>query len=469
MAWTETKPGVWQRPIGDNERFIKFIGDRAHKTGREHWSVTSGASFALNPPLEPSELEARCLEAWSALRFEHPSIACTANDEEGKLTYHVPSPDALKSWAKETFTLHGDTSADNVIASLKPSRYTTAHLLPSPEGKHQILLHLAHWRTDGFGALQLINSFLQNLFSSLPLPWGEEPCRLTPSIETILSLPATPTPEITTATSHYLQTLAHTRNAAGVSLSPGTESPSTLPQGTRGATFRFSPATTASIRSTCAANSFSLLSAVHAACALLTLELCPSEDKSYTSTIRLSLRPYLPAPYGNNNPAYAAGLYTGGYMFPLAPGTSFLDACKLYENEYKQGVTEDLLKSRREYAVRVLDIITKNQNQGNAVPPPVQSEIDISSVGDAEELVSSSRSFQVRREGGDKDVRVEVEVHDVLIGVETLTRQMYCFVWEFRGRLGLRIVYNEGYYTEERVKGMVGRLGEILVGGLGLE
>ncbi|KAK4464466.1 hypothetical protein QBC42DRAFT_320034 [Cladorrhinum samala] len=469
MTWTETKPGIWQRPIGENERFIKLIGDRGHQAGREHWSVTAGASFALNKTLTPTELSAKCREAWCRLRFEHPSIACTADDEEGKLTYHVASAESLAAWANESFSVHERSSVDDVIASFKPSQYTTAHLLPAVHaGNPQILIHSAHWRTDGFGALQLIDSFLDSLckaiiYNNFPIPvlaWGQEPARLAPGIEEVLSLPIEPTPDIISAAQDYLKTVAHTRNAAGVSLTPGTES--SLPAGTRSAALRLSPAVTSGIRSACDSNSISLLSAVHAACAALTLESCPpsAPARPYTSTIRLSLRPHLPEPY-RNNPAYAAAIYTGGYMFPVPADTAFLEACKLYEAEYRRGVTPELLKSRREYAIQVFNNLQgQAASKANPSPPaPVQSEVDISSVGNAEELVKVSRTCG----------HVALGVDDVVIGVETLTRQTYCFVYEFQGRLGLRIVYNEAFYTHERVEGMVKRLGEILVSGLGLE
>ncbi|KAF2204956.1 hypothetical protein GQ43DRAFT_453451 [Delitschia confertaspora ATCC 74209] len=451
MPWTETKPGLWQRPIGENEKFIKFIGDRAHQTGREHWSVTSGATFTLNKVLDSSELSGKCMEAWCALRFKHPSIACTA--ENDKLTYFVPSTVSVIDWAKETFTVHGsDVSEVNVVATLQPSRYTTAHLLPTEK---KVLLHFAHWRTDGYGALQLVNAFLDKLCWSVNddntvLPWGQEVKRLTPSIEEVLHLPITATPDIIVATKEYMKTLAHTRGAVGVALKSDRQP---APAGTQSTRFRLSETDTRAVLDACNARNISLLSAVHASCAALTyLEASPEHrDKHYTSTMRFSLRPHLPKPYCTAD--FAATLYTGGYMFPVPASQSWLANAKQYEEQYNTGITADFLKSRRQYAIDVLGILQK----GASPSDPPQSEVDISSVGDAEALVSPQQRH------GD----TVLEVQDVSIGVETLTRQIYCFLWTFGGRLELSLVYNEAYYEADRAKQMVQRLGNILMTELG--
>ena len=96
-------------------------------------------------------------------------------------------------------------------------------------------------------------------------------------------------------------------------------------------------------------------------------------------------------------------------------------------------------------------------------PPPQQSaasEIDISNVGDVGELVEQWH----RDESGE----VVLEVRDVGVGVETLTRQVYCFFWVWRGRLELELVWNEAFYTGERCGGLVSGIREVLLRELGL-
>lgn len=446
MPWSQAGPGHYQRPIGENEKFIKTIGDCAHASAREHWSITSTASFKMTEPLKGDDLSTKFRHAWKALRYVHPSIASTADQE--KLNYIVPDINALDRWAKETFFVHDENiSADDLIASLKPSPYVTAYYLSESS---QLILHTAHWRTDGFGALQLLNAFF-DAFSAVPdrdpvdLPWGQEVDRLVPSIEEVLNLPVAATPEIKTTADQYIATLTHTKGAVGVSYRGDK---STLPSGTRSARLRLSQSTTMAILEACRARNISVLSAVHASVAAITYAGAPagSKNKHYTSTMRFSLRPYLPEPY--NTPRFASGLYTGGYMFKVPASQSWAENAKQYSKEYHLGVTREFMLARRQYALCVQDLLRKNIPTES--PPP--SEVDISSVDDAELLVSP-----VHKSGDGA-----LEILDVSIGVETLTRQMYCFVWTFRNQMEFNMVYNEAFYETTFPAQLLGNLKEVL-------
>ena len=436
MPWSEVRPGHYQRPIGENEKFIKAVGDRAHASGREHWSITCSASFILTKPLNEDTLYTQLRNAWKALRFEHPNIAATA--EEETLNYIVPNKETLEAWAKETFFIH-DTdktvTADDLTATFRPHPQLTAHYLPETS---QLVIHTAHWRTDGFGALQLLNAYFEN-WSNLPenhpaeFPWGQEVERLLPSVEHILNLPITATPEIDAATENYISTLAYARGAIGLSYKGDKR---TLPSGTRSARLRLSESDTNAISEVCSAQSISVLSAVHASVASITCAGTPADsksDKHYTSTVRLSLRPHLPEPY--NSSRSASGLYTGGYFYKVPASQSWSMNAKQYDEEYRRGVTSDFLMTRRQYALRVQEIQRKAAVPAEGPPP---SEVDISSVDDANLLVESDH----------RGLEGSIEVVDVSVGVETLTRQMYCFVWTFRNQIEFNLVYNEAYYDQ---------------------
>lgn len=460
MAWAEKKPGIHQRPIGDNEKFIKLIGDRAHALGREHWSVTSKATFELTEPLEESELVRLCYIAWIALRFDHPSIASTADDET--LTYVVPDRNSLRAWAGETFISHtADVSTDDLIATLAPSRYATAHLVTAESA---ILLHLPHWRTDGYGALHLLNEYLEHLAYMITggtpsideLQWGSETSRLVPSLEEALKLPAKATPEVEQSAKKYLSTVALGRDAVGVEVPVDVE-PRTLPRGTQSARLRFTEAETQAVLQACKAKQISLDASVHATCGAVTYTgaAAAAQDRPYTSTMRFSMRPHMPRPY--NGPQGAAGLYTGGYMIQVPASQSWSENAKQYSTEYSLGVTPEFLNCRREYAKKVLEMVS----QKLPPPMPLSSEIDISSVGDTEKLVFA-------RHTGSNSQSV-LEIRDVSIGVETLSRQMYCFLWIFRSQLELNLVYNEAFHSAGQASQLVQRMRKVLMTKLGCE
>lgn len=457
MAWVETEPGTHQRPLGENEKFIKFIGDRAHALGREHWSVTSKAAFDLTQPIEQSELSRSCYNAWIALRFKHPSIASIADGET--LTYVVPDRNSVEAWADETFTSHtADFSSDDLIATLTPSRFATAHLIIA---ESVILLHLPHWRTDGYGALHLLNEYLDQLAHTITggvspideLQWAIETSRLVPSLEDALQLPTKASAEVEQSAKKYLSTATLLRDTVGVEVSADV-GPETMPGGTRSARLRFTEAETQLLLRACEAKDISLTASVHATCATVTCAGAAATDqvRPYTSTMRFSMRPFLHAPY--NGPEGAAGLYTGGYLIQVPASRSrrsWSENAKTYSTEYRQGVTPDFSSCRREYGKQALGMLS----QKPPPPTPLSSEIDISSVEDADKLVSAVHTGSSRQ--------CVLEVRNISIGVETLSRQMYCFLWIFRGQLEFNLMYNEAFHSPDRAMKLVQRMRGVLM------
>ena len=304
--------------------------------------------------------------------------------------------------------------------------------------------------------MQLLNAFFEAV-SALPdgeaadLLWGQETERLVPSIEEVLNLPNQATPEITTAADKYISTIALTKGAVGLKYQ-GDES--TLPSGTRSARLSLSQSTTKAIFVACRARKISVLSAVHATVAAITYAgaTADSKDKHYTSTMRFGLRPYLPELYGTSR--FASALYTGGYMVQVPASQSWAENAEQYNEEYRRGVTAEFLLARREYALKVQKRIRIPMPVESLMSPP--SEVDISSVDDAELLVSP-----VHKSGDGA-----LLIHDVSIGVETMTRQMYCFFWTFRGQIELSMVYNEAFYGSNLPVELLGRMEEVIRMGL---
>lgn len=451
MLWTELTTGVYERPIGENEQFIKLIGDRAHGLGREHWSVTSKAGFELVKSLPSEELVQKCQQTWKSLRFQHPSIASEAT-KDSTLTYQVSNQKSLDAWVGETFYTHiAGVTLDDLIAALKPTKFVTVHLLL---GEPAIVLHFPHWRTDGYGALQLINAFLEQLTltitgAAVETTWGEEAERLVPTIEEVLQLPVEASQEVRDQAKKFLATAGLLYTTVGLEASPGT--PAQLPKGTRGANTRFSKSETDDILEACRKQGFPLEAAVQASCAAVTYQEAADGDreKPYTSTMRFSLRPFMKSPY--DGPAFASALCTGGYLEQVPATNTWIDNARYYAEKYETGVTPEFLQTRRQYAKEVLSALS----QTPPPTPPASSEIDISSVGDASKLVSEQFV--------DGSGSVVVKVKDVSIGVETLSRQVYCFVWIFHGQLELRAVYNEAFYGVERMESLVERLRKVLL------
>ena len=447
MPWSEVAPGKLQRAVGENETFIKLIGDQGHPLGREHWAINSIASFNATSSLEEEDLPSLFLKAWKALRFDHPSIAAYAADGN-ILEYTVPDVAALNQWAADTFHVVDDKTADELIPELKPEAYVTLTYLPKAK---EILSHTAHWRTDGIGVLLLIDALFDIVTRTTPvdphkLAWGEEVARLAPAVEDAATMPSEPTEAIKALGQKCVETFYHAAGAIGIPYEGGD---TTLPSGTRSSRLVFSTSETSSIVSQCKTMGFSVTSAIHASVAATNHALASSsnKDKHYTSTIRFSLRPYLPSPY--STPVYASGLYTTGWMKAVPASASWTDNAKAYDEEYRKGLSKEYIDSHRQYALGLSDLI-RNMPQ-NQDPPP--SDVDISSIGIAESLIA--------RDKGTPDRGIEVQ--NVSVGVEILTRQCVCFVWTFRDQLNLNIVYNESFHEEEDMVMFLDTLRGILV------
>jgi hypothetical protein len=183
MSWSKVSEQRYQRPLGENETFIKILGDAARPFDREHWAISIITSVTPLGSLAKDNQSSLFREAWKALRFSHPTIAAYIVDET-KLVYDIPDLTALEKWTAETFQVIEGKTADEVIASTTRVPYATMTFLPKTG---ELLGRSQHWRTDGIGGLILMDDFLdlaaQSAIDTSSLPWGEEIVRLATCVE----------------------------------------------------------------------------------------------------------------------------------------------------------------------------------------------------------------------------------------------------------------------------------------------
>lgn len=413
---------------------IKWIGDQGHSAGKEQWSINATGTFIATAPggrLTSDELWRRVRKAWMCLRFQHPGIASTADEQN--LEYHVPDPTILGNWADETLHRLSDagTTVGDFCANLGYSPYAVGYFFAATG---QFLIHTSHWRTDGQGAFGLLNAFFEALAADMDpytLSWGEEVNRLPPSIEETLDIPKQPTDAIRQATADCLASGRHVVGSVGLPFQDSS------PGGTRSLRRTLSQPLTELITKACQARGLRLVSAVHAS--LATANFAESHGQGhYTSNIRFSLRPYLKAPY--NGAEYSAALYTGSYMAKVEPGTLWQNIAAYYDRLYRDGLSPEFLIARRQFAVQALGMMQAGGPGGKR--PPSRSEIDISSVDEAQILIAPV----IQGRGADG---LKVEVMDVALGLECQAKECYLFFWVFRGRIELNLVYNEAFYEEK--------------------
>lgn len=456
------QPGLWQRPIGDNESMIKMIGDVGQASGKDVWSISATACFSFGGTVfaNPKPLTQALRDGWTALRFHHPSIATLA--ETTSLHYHVPGEQELARWLEDTFiVLHGpESTVDELLGTLPPKSYACCYFLEADQGNdvHQIILHLSHWRTDGIGVLHLLDAFLRLTVEHLQdrhfdaytqLPWGQETSQLVPSVEHALELPHNPTETIHKATKMYLESLSYAKSALGIAPTSPSRNATRLP------TMSFSAEQTTKLLSACSQRNIRFEAALHAsvtaaACSLAAPSPTPTSHQQHhhhSSTLRHSLRPHLPAPY--NGVAGAAGLYTAGYLVRVPTGginieRAWLDNARYYESEYAKGATPELICSRRQYAVEMKAILTASTAVNDVGPPP--SGLDMSWVPGAEDLV---QTVYYGREEKEKEGRGPVlRVDGIGVSVDVLSRHVYVFSWMFREQIHFRLAFNRSLYDD---------------------
>ncbi|KAI5866393.1 hypothetical protein GGS23DRAFT_617509 [Durotheca rogersii] len=153
------------------------------------------------------------------------------------------------------------------------------------------------------------------------------------------------------------------------------------------------------------------------------------------------MRPHLRSPY--NGLSGASGLYTAAYFVKVSADQTWLQNAKQYETEYRDGDTPELLCSRRQYALVMKGIL---ENIPPPDPPP--SGLELSYVPNAQALAkpihASTAGF--------------IEVTDIGVGIEVVSRHLYIFGWIFKGKLAFRLVYNEAFYDRafgERILALV--------------
>lgn len=444
MKWNETdQKGVFSRLIGENETFIKLVGDAGLPLNREHWAINSVATVVPTGSFISTDLATHFRRAWAHLRFQHPSLAAEVSPDNASLLYTVPADGtALDAWVSRTFSVAtvAKSSAD-VIPTFQPTPYAKLVYIPQ---SGELLGHTAHWRTDGIGVLLLLDTLLALACKPSPLPdpaslaWGAEVECLAPAIEDAAGIPEESTPALKERGAALVATFSHAVGAIGI---PYLGDAATLPAGTLSAALTFNVETTEKIVTACKARGVSVTAAVHASVAGANYALADTvaaRDKHYTSTVRFALRPYLPEPY--STPAFAAGLYTTGWMKRVEARASWAERLQAYQDEYRKGITRDFLDSHREYAAQLGELIRNPPQAGRGQTSP-PSDVDISSIGVAEKLI--------RRCYGTPEAGFEVKA--VSVGVEILSRQAVTFVWTFRDQLNLSVVYNESFHSADQM------------------
>lgn len=448
-SWKETTPGRFERPFDSIELFFLTLVRLMAPMKREHWSINLVAQFRAR--LAPDEVLCRFKNAWITMRYDHPEIACTAEDDTK--VYQVPDPLALDAWVRETFVVAADTDkVEDVVASFQPQSLPSMHFFPR---SCEVLINISHWRTDGHGSINLLNNFFKAVGRPRAVEFGDEGKNLSPSMDEAASFTTAAVGGNESQFNQRATDLMSTYINNMPSISLPHKSQAIMPLGTRRVEHQFDAKTTSKIISACKKIDLSVTMAFHAAMIQVTQQLAPKESSAnkYTSLITFSLRPGMPSPF-NDSAAYATSVYIIGLPLVVAPSTFQQNLVQLrpfYKRPLPPSPESDLAPIVVPYSRGMTELVRRPPQTD--VPP--STEPSLSSLGVVDRYLGSGHG--------------DVEVVRFAVGVEMQTRQIACHLWTWRGRMVLSACYNEAFYEEQFVRDFLARIEGVLFVELGVD
>lgn len=448
FPWKEIAPGKVERGLDSSERFLKAVAVPFKELGRENWAlnIVIKASF---PDGNTSATTEALRQAWVKVRYYHPFIAARLHIEENKFEYTTPDQRAVQQWLSESFFVHESKTVDGFLLQAAWSEFSSVHYFPDSS---EVVMRTHHWLVDGVGGLHLANRFLELYAAGGPAPeFGSEARFLPPCLSDAAGLPEPK--EAAALEKAQARFMDFAGNLPSIGL-PIEESP-TGPGGTKRQHISFSQQKLDALLQACRAKGTTIAAAIHAALAIVTQEKAYKSDlaKNFTSVAFFDYRKYLPEPY-NDVQQFPMGVWMLGLPFFLPPGdfSAQAEACK---KVYKQPVARDVFPMFEYYE----GLCGMMADAFGAPPPPglpLPSQPQFSSIG----LVDG----KIRRAYSGENPLTVISVEPVL---DSMVTTPVIFQWTFNGTFYINACYNEKWQKDSLMEGLLQRIGEVLMEGMG--
>ncbi|KAL3471750.1 hypothetical protein BJX99DRAFT_236912 [Aspergillus californicus] len=424
MGWSEVSPGRWECPLGGMEDYFSYIVDNsaAHCNGRQDLVILSTFTVDINVP----DVEAALKQAWKRLRYKHPQLAATT--EENKKVYEVPDESSLQEWVENTFIVSAAVDVTEMYRTVKPINQSTLYYIPNSS---ELALRVRHHISDGIGSLRAMHYFFKVLEepSSEPIPWGSEPIRLPPSFEEALGNPPL-TPEESEKGAARMWAYMGNMPGIGVPTKNGT-----VPAGeSLNVETCLSPATTAALIKASKERGISVTATVHAAYVQTLINHADpnSNTTRYTGITAHNVRKYLP-----QTPEYqdAFSLYYSAQFATVNLPASVSEIARQLHHHYQMSLNPDALRVHDAFTKTICAVVRTPEYQA----APVPSDAGTSSIGIVERYLQQTYADTVT-------VRRYKLQCDVVIGMTTL------HFWTFRGQLHFVFSFNGAYEQPETIR-----------------
>ncbi|KAM0189310.1 hypothetical protein ACHAPI_010076 [Fusarium lateritium] len=191
FPWKEASPGHFRQPLDSLGKLWSAWYHNDITLGREPLYIASHVKF--HSSLSSEEIQTRLQDAWKAMRYYNPGIACTVNKSYRE--YKVPSEDEVNAWVSATFKIHHQKTAEDVTREEARDFYPVLHFIPDQEHQAggELVLISNHFFNDGRGEFYFWDSLLRLVAEPVAVVFGDETKYLPCARDDLLGLPSHPT------------------------------------------------------------------------------------------------------------------------------------------------------------------------------------------------------------------------------------------------------------------------------------
>lgn len=422
MDWTESKPGIWNKPFDGAERAFYNMSQAFIGVGKEHGSIHAVCNVRFGPPIPDPPTALR--QAWQALRFDCPTLSLVTNGPT-KIYQQPDGMAAIEEWTNETMIVEERRELGEVLECLHLQRLPCLYYFP---WSSEVLFHSSHWRIDGIGTCMLLDRLFYLAAHPVDLScleWRREMYHLSPPMEDAANSPV----QVDADMDEFARNLVeknHRHSTTGV---PYKGNLSTPPGSSQGQKIILTKEATDALVAACRMSNISVTAAIHAALADAVFALSPNQSKDYTTIVAVNMRPHLPSPY-NMQGQHPCAVYLTGINPTVQRDSSFTARTTSLTKRYKNWYSDLYLRSLRPFYQYHGETLSKRAMETRTSPP---SNVIVSSLGVVDRYLSG-------------DYGDAVQVVGFHFGCSILTRQMTLYPWTFRGEMHLAVNYNEAYH-----------------------
>jgi hypothetical protein len=484
MAWIETSPGYYQRPLGGAELLVVGAALTEPPVAREAIQIRALANFTA--PDSTDRVTASFRKAWKVFRLlRSPDIATTC-DQKNK-SYKVPTAAELEEWLDGTFRVApSGSTTESVIREhqTKIERLPICYIVPfststSTTFHGSLILFISHWRTEAAGAFRIINqlfdyaadplsvsdteSCITHAALSAHAPGYEVPL-LTPALEDILVPNGTTSEQGKARLAKYFEN--YKANLPCISVPPlpccpaqDLSSPPIDPANAAVLLHHnvYTPETTSTLVQACREHGISVTASIHAAYLETIYQLSPAENRkrNYACMMPAEVRKRLKRD-GEEAKWREQGCWNAAQMLllTLPADQGFLPNATSLRTQYGRAESEEWLRDEmRVMSAGVMNLLSEMDGfqAGEGLP-----WITSFGVLDGEVLQS--------HHGGEG----QLEIDSVTVWGDSQGPGLVLGVWTFRGRLNLQVSWNGACHEGELVERVVMGVEDVLRRELGV-